>query len=340
MPTDPQRSVQSIRDVARRAEVSVGTVSNVLNRPDRVSADTRERVRAAIQDLGFVRNGAARALRARDRRLVGAIVLDIANPFFTDVARGAEDELAASDRVLMLCSSDGDRDRAAHSIELLREQALLGLLVTPTGDLTPLRAVASRGVPVVLLDRHAGARDFCSVAVDDVRGGRLAGDHLMQRGHRRIGFVNGPSSTQACADRRRGVRAAVRGAGGDPDADLVESVISPMNADNGERAVDRLLELPRPVTAIACMNDLVALGALRALARAGVSVPDEIAVVGYDDLDFASMLAVPLTSVRQPRYEIGRTAAQLVVAESQDGPDHVHRQVRYQPELAVRASSG
>jgi LacI family transcriptional regulator len=193
-------------------------------------------------------------------------------------------------------------------LNLLREQDLHGLLVTPTGGLDDLRVVASSGVPVVLLDRHAGERDFCSVAVDDVKGGQLAGSHLFEQGHRRIGFLNGPPTTQACVDRRKGIRAACRKAGLDVGTALVE--LAPgLNSAAGERGAEELLALDQPVTAIACVNDLVALGVLRTLNRHRVTVPDEIAVIGYDDVEFASELSTPLSSVAQPRYALGRTAA-------------------------------
>lgn len=329
---------QSIRDVAQLAGVSVGTVSNVLNKPELVTSGTRERVLSAVAELGFVRNGAARSLRAGESRIVGAIVLDIGNPFFTDVARGVEDLLATSDRVLILCSSDGDPERTTRYLRLLREQDLHGLLVTPTGDLDDLRAVAQTGIPVVLLDRNATERDFCSVAVDDETGGELAATHLFEQGHRRIGFLNGPATTQACVDRSRGVRAACRKAGLDVDAAIVE-LAAGLNSDAGERGTEDLLGLTDPVTAIACVNDLVALGALRALNRHRIAVPEQMAVIGYDDVEFAAELSTPLSSVAQPRYRIGRTAAELLLAEAVAGADHVHQQVKYQPELVVRASS-
>jgi LacI family transcriptional regulator len=328
----------SIRDVAVLAAVSVGTVSNVLNKPELVTPSTRERVLAAVAELGFVRNGAARSLRAGESRVVGAIVLDIGNPFFTDVARGVEDRLAQADRVLVLCSSDGDPARTTRYLNLLREQDLHGLLVTPTGGLDDLRVVAASGVPVVLLDRHANERDFCSVAVDDVKGGQLAASHLFDQGHRRIGFLNGPVTTQACADRRKGVRAACRKAGLDVATALVE--LTPgLNSAAGELGTETLLQLAEPVTAIACVNDLVALGVLRALNRHHVSVPDDMAVIGYDDVEFASELSTPLSSVAQPRYAIGRTAAELLLTEASERVGHEHRQVRYQPELVIRESS-
>jgi LacI family transcriptional regulator len=314
-------------------------VSNVLNRPERVSGSTRERVNDAIGKLGFVRNGAARALRVGESRVVGALVLDIANPYFTDVARGMEDRLDADGRLLMLGSSDSDVERAGRQLSALREQDLHGLVVTPIGPLTELAAMRARGTPVVLLDRDDPQLQFCSVSVDGVMGGRLAGEHLLVGGHRRIAFLNGPHTTQACVDRRTGLHEACRRAGLDPDDVIVEIGVRQLNSASGQAAVSTVPVRHPDVTAIACINDLVALGALRALAELGVSVPADIAVIGYDDVDFAANLATPLSTIRQPRYEIGRSAAQLLLDEATEGVTHAHQRLQFQPELVVRASS-
>lgn len=333
------RGRQSIRDVAALAGVSVGTVSNVLNRPELVSGSTRERVNAAIGHLGFVRNGAARALRVGESRVVGALVLDIANPYFTDVARGMEDRLDADGRLLMLGSSDSDVERAGRQLSALREQDLHGLVVTPIGPLSELSTLRGGGTPIVLLDRDDPDRLFCSVSVDGVTGGQLAGEHLLEGGHRRIAFLNGPHTTQACLDRRTGLRLACQQADLDPDDVIVEITVRQLNSANGEAAATEIPQNHPDVTAIACINDLVALGALRALAEQSVSVPDDIGVIGYDDVDFAASLATPLSTIRQPRYEIGRAAAQLLLDEATEGVTHVHQRLQFQPELVVRASS-
>ncbi|MGY1592122.1 LacI family DNA-binding transcriptional regulator [Geodermatophilus sp. SYSU D00708] len=327
----------SIKDVARHAGVSVGTVSNVLNRPDLVGPATRDRVRAAIAELGFVRNESARHLRAGSSRTVGLVVLDIANPFFTDVARGVEDVVNAAGLALILCNSDDRPDKEAAHLAVLAEQRVQGVVITPTAELTPdLAALRARGVPVVLLDRRAPGPDQCAVAVDDVLGGRLAAEHLLERGHRRIAFVGGHSDLPQVQERRAGVEAAV---GEVPDAEL--TVLSPeeLTVAGGRDAAGRVIGIPaarRPTAAI-CANDLLALGVLQEMVRQRVRVPDEFAIVGYDDIDFAAAAAVPLTSVRKPRQELGRRAAQLLLAETREG--HHHEQPVFEPELVVRESS-
>lgn len=331
---------RSIRDVAELAGVSVGTVSNVLNKPSLVAQETREKVEAAIATLGFVRNGSARQLRAGTSRTIGAIVLDIANPFFTDVARGIEDRLAEDDHILILASSDERVDKERRYLRLLEEQGVRGVLISPAeDDLRWLDQTRARGTAVVLLDRTSPNDTICSVAVDDVKGAELAAAHLIELGHRRIGFVNGPTKIRQCADRRKGVRKALRAARLPIGRSLVEVTTAALNADGGEEALRVLLDEPDPVTAIVCVNDLTALGVLRGLRRRGLRVPDDMSVVGYDDVEFAAVLTTPLTSVRQPRYQIGRAAAELLLAEARN-PNHQHEQVLFQPELVVRDSSG
>ncbi|WP_273653469.1 LacI family DNA-binding transcriptional regulator [Cellulomonas fimi] len=330
----------SITDVAKRAGVSVGTVSNVLNRPDQVTPATRDRVQAAIDELQFVRNASARQLRAGTIQTVGAIVLDIANPFFTEVARGVEDRLAAEDYTLMLSSSDEDPERESRYLRLFEEHGVQGVMVTPSaGSIDALLAVRDRGVDVVLLDATSPFDDLSSVAVDDVRGAALAIEHLVELGHRRIAFVNGPLSIRQCADRRAGVLQALHAAGLDPEQALVEVTIGSLNADGGEEGIAQVLDTTDRPTAVFCVNDLAALGVLRGLRARDVAVPAEMAVVGYDDVTFASMLTVPLTSVRQPTHQLGWTAADLLLRQRTEGERFQHQRVQFQPELVVRGSS-
>ncbi|MGY1743049.1 MULTISPECIES: LacI family DNA-binding transcriptional regulator [unclassified Blastococcus] len=327
----------SIRDVAGRAGVSVGTVSNVLNRPELVSESTRSRVLDAIAELGFVRNESARQLRAGSSRSVGLVVLDIANPFFTDVARGVEEVVDAAGLSMVLCNTDDRPAREKAHLATLAEQRVQGVLITPTAELSDdIAALRDRGIPVVLVDRRAPTADQCAVSTDDVLGGRLAAGHLLERGHRRIAFIGGASGLPQVHDRHAGVAAAV---GEMPDAGL--TVLSPaeLTVAGGREAAARVIGIPagRRPTAAVCANDLIALGVLQEMVRHGVRVPDEFAIVGYDDIDFAAAAAVPLTSVSKPRQDLGRRAAELLLDERRDG--HVHEQPVFEPVLVVRESS-
>jgi LacI family transcriptional regulator len=338
-----------IKDVATWAGVSVGTVSNVLNRPHLVSDGTRQRVLDAIAALGFVRNESARQLRNGHSRTLAYVLLDPGNPFFTDVARGAEDAARAAGLALYLCNSAEDPAREAEYLDILLEQRVRGVLITPVGSSERLRTMPELGVPVVLLDRAAGdPTAWCSVSVDDVEGGDLAVSHLLELGHTRIGFVGGPNSIIQVSDRRRGALRALERAGLPGDR-LVLLETSALTVAEGRNAGQRVVGLParrRPM-AVFCANDLLAIGFLQQMLHHGVHVPGDMAIVGYDDIEFAAAAGVPLSSVRQPRYELGRRACALLLAEAEaltgeggKNGGHAHEQVEFTPELVVRASSG
>lgn len=329
----------TIRDVAKVAEVSTGTVSNVLNRPSIVAESTRQRVLDAVESTGFIRNTQAYQLRGGRSHTVGVVVLDVSNPFFTEMFRGAESCLQIEGYVLMLASTDGSTDRESNFLRAMEEHRVEGVLITPAAaDLVGLAGLKTRGVPTVLLDHKATAEEFCSVTVDDVRGGELAARHLFESGHTEFVFVNGPTSVRQCRDRRQGVRKAVRSMAKSKKVEVTEISVGALTVRHGEEVVDRLLALSPQPTAIMCANDLLALGVLRGLAARGKGVPRDFTVVGYDDLIFGSMLSPALTSVRQPAFELGVAAAELLLDEVRN-PDHRHREVRFEPELIVRASS-
>ncbi|MDX2376478.1 LacI family transcriptional regulator [Microbacterium sp. LRZ72] len=331
----------SVRDVAAAAGVSVGTVSNVLNRPHKVSADTVERVTQAIERLGFVRNDAARQLRVGRSRSIGLIVLDTANPFFAAVARGAEARADEAGMSVLLGNADEDAEREGRYLELFREQRVNGVLITPTTeDVARLARLRDAGTPVVLVDREMPGAGFDSVSVDDVEGGYVAAAHLLAGGRRRIAFIAGPLSIRQVSDRLEGARRAVEET---PGATIEVWECPSLTVLAGRSAATSLLERrpsERP-DAVFAANDLLAVGAIQALAiMAGVRIPDDIAVIGYDDIDFAAATVVPLSSVRQPASVIGYTAVDLLLAQLEDPQGVRERNVRFRPELVVRASTG
>jgi LacI family transcriptional regulator len=329
-----------IKQVAQQAGVSPGTVSNVLNRPERVAAATRARVEEAIKDLGFVRNGSASTLRAGQGRTIGLMVLDLGNPFFTEVARGVEDECSERGYAVILSSSAASPEREGRNMLMLAEQRVRGVLITPVDDNADrLDRLRERGVAAVMLDHIATQPHQCAVAVDDVAGGDMAVAHLLARGAQSIGYITGPLSIRQCADRRAGARRALHAAGRSQDAALRDIVVPTMTARAGQQAAERLLaDRPLP-DAIFCANDLLAMGVLRALLLAGVDVPGDVALIGYDDIEFAAAAAVPLSSIRQPMYQLGRIATEMLLDECDNPTGHVHQQVMFQPELVVRESA-
>lgn len=330
----------TIRDVAERASVSLGTVSNVLNRPDMVAEDTRERVLKAIDEIGFIRNSAARQMRGARSTAIGLVVLDIDNPFFTEVARGVEDAATEVDHLVILCNSAGIQSREDRQLRLLEEQRVAGVLMTPVAKNPSrlYREIRGRGTPIVLLDRRSSRKDQCSVAVDDISGGRMAAEHLAMAGHRRIGLINGPHTITQCAERREGFLAGLNEhgvrvtKGHDCEMDA-------MTIKAGDEAAHRLLAQAKRPTALFCANDLLAIGAEHAVLASGMNVPDDVAIIGYDDVPFAAMSFVPLTSVRQPAYDLGYRAAKLLLDEASAGTAHRHEHIVFRPELIARAST-
>ena len=327
----------SLRDVAKAAKVSVGTVSNVLNRPEVVAPETLARVQGTIKDLGFVPNGFARHLRSGNSRTLGLIVPDVANPFFTEVARGVEDAASKRDYAVFLCNSDESATKEDRYINILIEQQVRGVLITPTDVKSDrLDAMRERGIAVTLVDREIKGRKQCSVSVDDIHGGQLGIEYLTGLGHTNIAWVCGPDSIPQVADRGAGVAKAAKFAGA-----TVETIrVSLMNTTQGEEAAKKILALKTIPTAIFCANDLLALGVMRTLRENKLRIPEQVSVLGYDDIEFAASAAVPLSSISQPAYQMGVTAADLLLNECEEAETHEHQQIRFQPQLVERASTG
>jgi LacI family transcriptional regulator len=329
----------SIKDVAFHAGVAVGTVSNVLNNPDRVAPKTRSRVQDSIAKLGFVRNDVARQLRAGQSRTVGLIVLDIGNPFFSSVARAAEDAAAETGNAVVLGNSGHDAHREGHYIELFEEQRVQGVLISPVSDISArLHELTERGTRVILVDSTAEEGTFSSVSVDDVYGGYVATKHLLETGRRRLAYLSGPQHFHQVRDRLEGARQAVAEV---PGASLEVLEAGDLTVLAGRGVGDELVareraELP---DGLFCANDLLALGVMQALTMLHtLNIPKDVALVGYDDIDFAASAVVPLTSIRQPAALIGRTAIELLT-EQLVNPGAKPRTVVFKPELVIRQST-
>ncbi|MER7485837.1 LacI family DNA-binding transcriptional regulator [Streptomyces sp. NPDC126497] len=328
-----------IKDVAREAGVSLGTVSNVLNRPEIVAESTRTRVLDVIDSLGYIRAEGARQLRGWTSRVIAVLVHDLANPFFTALATGVEQAAREADLGVMVCTGARDPAEAARHLALITSHQVRGAVLTSgEGVGRTVAAFRRNAVPFVVADQNASQPGACSVGIDDVAGGHAAIRHLIERGHRSIAHVSGPDRLQQVRDRRRGALGAVAAAGL-PAASLRDVPCPALTVNAGRDAGHRILGLPTRPTAVFCANDLLALGVMQALYEAGLRVPDDIAVVGYDDIEFAASAVVPLTSVRRPAAAMGRQAGRLLVEDTGRGTVHEHVHVVLQPELVVRRSS-
>ena len=325
------------RDIARAAGVSQATVSNVLNRPEIVSEEIRERVNKAIKQMNFVVNDSARTLRAGRSRTLGVIALDLTNPFWGDVTRGVSDAAAAQGYSVLLGSSGESREGEHDLLRLFEEHRVDGVLVSSVDvDSPAIESLTRRGITVVLLDEFDETGRYDSVSLDQAAGARLIGDHLLDRGHRRIGFMNVSCQVWWARERLRGLREAVSARGEDPGIVVTEQTIATMTAQVAEPALSDLLSKAPDLTAVVCVNDMVALGVLKRLRDLGLAVPRDISVVGFDDSYFAGLLSPALTTVRQQPYLLGRTAAELAIKRNPADPVET---IVYEPVLVVREST-
>ena len=327
----------TIRDVAAVAGVSPATVSRVLNGKQDVAVDLRQRVLGAVTDLGYRRNGPARSLRTRAAMVLGLIISDISNPFFTAVVRGAEDQAQLAGYSLVLANADEDVDKEARYLEVAAAEQMAGVLLSPASlTRTSIDVLLERGIPVVTIDRRLAGAPVDSVTVNNYQAARTAGQHLIGQGCRRVGFIAGPVQTTTGASRLAGYRAALRAAGRLPDPSLI--AYADFRTEGGYAATRQLLRQRRRPDGLLFANNLMTVGGLRAIAEAGLAIPDDIAVVGFDDAIWATALRPPLTVVAQPTYEIGQTAAKLLLRRV-DGEAFPPRRIVLQAELIERASS-
>ncbi|HEX7118812.1 MAG TPA: LacI family DNA-binding transcriptional regulator [Longimicrobiales bacterium] len=330
----------SLLDVARRSRVSAATVSRVINHPERVARATRERVEQAIRELGYRPSRVARRLRVErgPSRLIGVLLSDIQNPFFADLARGVEDVAHARGYAVLLGNSDEDEAKARRYVEVMRAELVDGVILPPTSDRDEAAIELARsGAPLVCVDRRLGRESVDSVLIDNVRGAYDATSHLIRLGHRRIAFIEGLPRISTSRERLDGYTQALVEHGIEPDAALVRQGDS--RQGGGRRMTEALLGLPDPPTALLVGNNLMTLGALEAVHGRGLRIPDDVAVVGYDDMPWALAFDPPLTAVRQSGYEVGRRAAELLF-QRLDEPGRSTTVVLLQPELVVRGSCG
>lgn len=325
--------------MATLAEVSLGTVSHYINHPSKVSAEKRERIQKAIDQLGFVRNNAAWQLRLGRSGTIAYIAPDVSNPFFATIAEGVEQRAAAQGLSVFISNSNRSRAREDAYLELFESQRVQGMLVSshhPIDD--RLALIKSRGIPTVLIGQRAADPEQPSVSIDDITGGYMAARHLVELGRQRIAFVGGPLGIRQVADRLEGAGNAIKD---HPTVTL--EVVNGTNRTIAEgREIGRAL-LARPAAnrpdAVFAVNDLLALGILQVLVLGGVRVPEDVALVGYDDIEFGEASIIPLTTIRAPHEGFGFAAVDLLVNEMSDEPTDAPKQVIFQPELVVRAST-
>ena len=270
--------------------------------------------------------------------VIALVFLDLTNPFFAELAQGAATAVGAHGFTLVVASSDGQPTQETQDLRRLCDQGLAGLIVAPSGlDIDHLLKASADGTPVVLLDRPSDDGTLSSVSVDNVEGGRLAGRHLISQGHSRIAFVSGPTTVVQAAHRRDGLALAAEQMGLDPNEVIIDVAVPAFTTAGGYLAAGAVLD-EDGVTAAFCANDLLAFGVERSLMEQGRKIPRDLAIIGYDDLDFTAIVPTPLSTIRQPKSALGVAAAELLMDELKDGVQ-AHAQRVFAPELVIRQST-
>lgn len=329
----------TIRDVANAAGVSLSTVSRVLHHHPAVDRDLQKRVMDAIEQLGYQPNRSAQRLRSQVSSVIGLVISDIENPFFTSIVRGVEDIAYGHQMTVVLCNTDEDPRKQERYVDVMMEERVAGLIIAPAnGDsLASLDRLQQSGIPIVLLDRNIGVNKLDAVSVDNKAAAYAATRHLIDLGRKHIALVNGVTKIKTFEDRYRGYRQALAEANIKLHRNHVVEV-----RPNIERSREATLELlqasPRP-DAIFAGNNLITIGVLKAVKQCGLKIPEEVALVGFDDMPWSSELCPPITSVAQPAYELGQEAARLLIRRLQT-PNGFQQTVMLHTRLIVRESCG
>ena len=305
----------SIKDIARAAGVSHSTVSRALSDSSLVKTETKARIQSLAQEMGYTPDAIARSLVMKKTRTVGVVVTTITDPFVAEVVQGVEDAAHENDYSVILAASASETERELAAVEMLRGKRVDSLIVTSSrvGALY-LEHLERIGVPVVLVNNHnrQSGRYTFSISVDNQHGGYLAARYLVEKGHRRIAYLTGPADHSDSEERQAGYWQALDEAGIPFDPALI--ITGNGRLDGGEQALRGLISLGNPPTAVFCYNDMTAIGLLAAARREGISVPDDLAVIGFDDIPFASYIHPPLTTIAQPQRDMGRQAMDMALA--------------------------
>lgn len=338
---DAPQSRPTIRDVARLAGVSAGTVSNVLNRPSYVSNETRERVESVIKSLNFSPRQRSRQFRPGRVRTIGISVANLDNPFFVDLALSAEEVAHRHGLGVVICNSAYDPIRESQNLDLLVQQRVQGIIISPIDENSSgIEMLRGRGVPMVFVDRVGNNRDCWSVVIDDIIGGRLGANHLVNRGHKKIGFLGHPDRSPKVRNRLAGAQEVITRGSGEHSLEVLFA--DSWTIEAGRAAADALLkraENERP-TAVFCANDMLALGLMQVYLQEGLSVPHDLAILGYDNLIWGEVAQVPLTTIDQPRALLGTTAVEMLMKLiDAPGEQPVSNHVVLSPTLKIRESA-
>ena len=330
----------TIRDVAKRAGVSPITVSRVINNNDYVSTKTRQRVEAAIEELGYVPNMLGPSLRSKQTMTLALVMTDITNPFWTTVARGVEDVAQANGYSTILCNTDESEDKQEHYLNMLLRRRIDGILLVPASsdDPKPVQLIQKQNIPVVLLDRHVANIQVDIVRADSEGGAYHLTEHLLSLGHRRIALLTGRKTVSTAVERANGYLKALADAGVPNNKSQI--YWGNFTIESGYTMTKNVISTTPPPTAIIAANNFIALGALQVLRATGWQVPNDIALVTFDDTPVTLPVDSFLTVLSQPAREMGQRAAQLLIDRLGETKDTEYRHLILPTEIIIRSSSG
>ncbi|ACB86245.1 LacI family DNA-binding transcriptional regulator [Natranaerobius thermophilus] len=351
----------TIKDIAKKAGVSITSVSQVLNNKDMgIKEETKEKILAAARELDYKPNYLARGLITKKTNTLGLIIPDITNPFFPQVVRAIEDTANYQGYNMILCNTDDDVDKEKLYLRVLEEKCVDGIIFTSStkSSKSYLDHLENNDTPFVLLDRSfSGPLDFPKVYTDGYKGIKLAMNHLITRGHRDIAFLSGPETSQTAKDRLEGYRQALSEAGLTPESESQLIYYGDYKALSGEQGIAELLDTNPHITAVVAANDLMAVGAMRTIKNRGLKIPEDISIIGFDNIQTSRLVDPPLTTVAQPSYQMGQMATDILIdmiekttnitgksthpetnQTSQDFESLKIQEVKLEPELIIRNS--
>ena len=329
----------TIKDVAKIAGVSIATVSSALNDKSGVGANTKFRVLAVAEKLGYEPNILARGLVTKQTHTIGLIISDISNPFFTRVVRGIEDVANENGFNLILCNTDEEEKKEKDYLRILQGKQVDGFIIASAGgDSTHIKNLVKKNIPVVLLDRKLEGLHIDSVAVNNIEGSYKATSHLIKLGHRKIGIIHGPKTITTGGDRLEGYKMALKDHNIPFDSKYIKE--GNFKQEGGHSKTLELLDLRHPPSALFVTNNLMTIGALKALKERKIRIPEEVALISFDDMEWASLASPPLTAVSQPTYELGTSAANLLLSRMKAHSPQKVQEIVLKSELVIRKSCG
>ncbi|AGB42375.1 transcriptional regulator [Halobacteroides halobius DSM 5150] len=331
----------TIKDVAKEAGVSYATVSRALNDHPDVNEDTRKRILKIASEIGYQPNVIARGLVSQETKTIGLLIPDITNPFFPEVARGVEEAAIEAGYNIFLCNTNWSKEREEHYIDALLQKQVDGLIITPSSEnLDHLERLLNSKVKTVFVSSFIKHPDFTSIIVDNVTGAQRAVQHLIERGHKKIGFVGAGEDRFANQERLKGYKQALEANNIEIRPKYIKNQEGSYKRKSGYYLMKELLSLDQYPTAVFSYNDLLALGAIQAIREEGLSVPEDVAVIGFDDISFASLPEIQLTTVAQPKYDMGQLALENLLEQIKDKKEKsISRRILLDPKLIIRKTS-